>query len=136
MKVKRSMPATIAKEWVEKAEGDFATASREWRARKRRNHDAVCFHAQQCIEKYLKALLQEHCIAFTKTHDLVVLLKALLKEYPLWSGATQDMDVLSRFAVLFRYPGESATREDAQRAMVLMRKYRYELRHALGLKME
>ena len=54
------MPASIVKEWVDKAEGDFTTASREWRARKCRNHDAVCFHAQQCIEKYLKALLQKH----------------------------------------------------------------------------
>lgn len=42
------------REWVEKAEGDFCTALREYRARKNRNHDAVCFHAQQCVEKYLK----------------------------------------------------------------------------------
>ena len=38
-------------EWVEKAEGDFATASREIRVRKAPNFDAVCFHAQQCAEK-------------------------------------------------------------------------------------
>jgi HEPN domain-containing protein len=31
-------------EWVSKAEGDFATAEREIRARKRINYDAVCFH--------------------------------------------------------------------------------------------
>ncbi len=48
---------TIIAEWVQKAEGDFSTALREWRARKNRNHDAACFHAQQCIEKYLKAVL-------------------------------------------------------------------------------
>ena len=39
-------------EWVLKAEGDFLTAGRELRARKSPNYDAVCFHAQQCAEKY------------------------------------------------------------------------------------
>ena len=51
-------PATA--EWVAKAEGDFATAGREMRARKNPNYDAVCFHTQQCAEKYLKAVLQEN----------------------------------------------------------------------------
>jgi HEPN domain-containing protein len=41
-------PLTL--EWIEKAEGDFATAQREQRARKMPNYDAVCFHAQQCAE--------------------------------------------------------------------------------------
>jgi HEPN domain-containing protein len=36
--------------------GDFATVEREVRARKNPNYDGVCFHAQQCAEKYLKAL--------------------------------------------------------------------------------
>jgi HEPN domain-containing protein len=47
-------------EWVEKADGDFATAGRELRARRYPNYDAGCFHAQQVAEKYLKAFLQEH----------------------------------------------------------------------------
>jgi HEPN domain-containing protein len=47
-------------EWISKAEGDFLTAGRELRARKSPNYDAVCFHAQQCAEKYLKAVLQEN----------------------------------------------------------------------------
>lgn len=60
----------LTREWVEKAEGDFATASRELRARKSPNYDTACFHAQQCIEKYLKARLQEADIAFGRTHNL------------------------------------------------------------------
>ena len=47
-------PAT--QEWIEKAEGDYRTALRERRVRRHPNHDAVCFHAQQCIEKYLNWL--------------------------------------------------------------------------------
>lgn len=49
-------PITI--EWADKAEGDFATAQRELDAADHPNYDAVCFHAQQCVEKYLKACLQ------------------------------------------------------------------------------
>lgn len=65
-------------EWVEKADADFATAQRELRVRKSPNYDAVCFHAQQCVEKYLKALLQEEAIPFSKTHNLVALLDIIL----------------------------------------------------------
>jgi HEPN domain-containing protein len=50
---------TLTREWIDKAEGDFATASREIRVRKAPNHDAVCFHAQQGTEKYRKAVLQK-----------------------------------------------------------------------------
>jgi HEPN domain-containing protein len=59
----------ITGEWITKAEGDFATAQRELKAIDHPNYDAVCFHAQQCAEKYLKAFLQEANIAFPKTHD-------------------------------------------------------------------
>lgn len=65
-------PGTL--EWVAKAEGDFRTASRERAATIAPNHDAVCFHAQQCVEKYLNARLIEAGLAFQKTHDLVALL--------------------------------------------------------------
>ena len=50
----------IVAEWIEKAEGDYRTAEREMRVRKAPNYDAVCFHAQQCAEKYLKAFLAHH----------------------------------------------------------------------------
>jgi len=41
-------------EWINKAEGDYASAQRELRARKLPNCDAACFHAQQCVEKHIK----------------------------------------------------------------------------------
>jgi hypothetical protein len=61
-------------EWVTKAEGDFLTAGRELRARKSPNYDAVCFHAQQCAEKYLKAVLQETDRHIPKIHNLIELM--------------------------------------------------------------
>lgn len=65
-------------EWVSKAEGDFLTAGRELRARKSPNYDAVCFHAQQCAEKYLKAVLQENGKRIPKIHFLFELLALIL----------------------------------------------------------
>ena len=72
------------REWVKKAEADFQTVQRELRARKLPNLDGACFHAQQCIEKYLKARLQEAHIAFPKTHDLTQLLDLVKPIEPLW----------------------------------------------------
>lgn len=68
----------LTEEWIAKAEGDFATARRELAATNLPNYDAVCFHAQQCAEKYLKAFLQESGIAFPKIHDLAALLTSAL----------------------------------------------------------
>ena len=48
-------PETV--EWVEKSEGDWNAARQLNRVRKDPNYDGVCFHCQQCAEKYLKAKL-------------------------------------------------------------------------------
>ena len=62
-------------EWVKKAKGDVGTAKREAKVKEEvTNWDAVCFHAQQAVEKYLKGLLQQNGIVFSKTHDLSVLI--------------------------------------------------------------
>jgi HEPN domain-containing protein len=43
------------REWVAKAEEDYLAALDLARRRKRPLWSGVCFHAQQCAEKYLKA---------------------------------------------------------------------------------
>jgi HEPN domain-containing protein len=123
----------LVKQWFEKAEGDYCTALREFRARKQPNYDAVCFHAQQCIEKYLKGVLQLHGLPFAKTHDLSVLLKACVERYPLWAANRDDMECLSQYAVLCRYPGEGSSREKAGLAVAAMKRARAEIREALCL---
>jgi HEPN domain-containing protein len=123
----------ITAEWVGKAEGDFATVEREARARKNPNYDGVCFHAQQCAEKYLKALAVELDLPFLRTHDLVILLEQLLPVYPLWEVYRGDLAYLSEFAVSFRYPGESAERESALDAQRRCRVFRRAARAVLGL---
>jgi HEPN domain-containing protein len=99
----------LTTEWIEKAEGDYLVAIREMRMRTSPVYDAVCFHAQQCIEKYLKAILQEHKIHFTKTHDLVELAGLCSSLYPEIEFQRPLLESLNRYAVQFRYPGEFAT---------------------------
>lgn len=123
----------ITHEWIEKAEGDFATAERESNVTSNANYDAVCFHAQQCVEKYLKAVLQESSIVFSKTHDLATLLKLALPLEPAWVSLESDMNALTIFAVAYRYPGESADATEAQDAMSKCRNFRALARQKLGL---
>jgi len=47
------------RQWISKAEGDFHVAERELSVTDQPSYDAICFHAQQCSEKYLKAFLSE-----------------------------------------------------------------------------
>jgi HEPN domain-containing protein len=123
----------ITQEWVNKAEGDFATAERELQAQNNPNYDAVCFHAQQCIEKYLKAKLQESNIFFGKTHDLTALLDLILPVEPAWSNLRSDLQTLNAFAVSYRYPGDSADVTEASEAMDKCRDVRQVIRQSFGL---
>jgi len=123
----------ITCEWIDKAEGDFATMERESRARNNPNYDSVCFHAQQCAEKYLKATLEEAGTQFGKVHDLLALLNQVVGIEPMWEIYRVDLAFLSDFAVSFRYPGESADRESALDARRRCREFRAVARKSLGL---
>lgn len=123
----------LTDEWVTKAEGDFATALRELRARKVPNYDAACFHAQQCAEKYMKARLQEEGIAFPKTHDLERLLDLLLPIEPTWDTMRADLILLTQDAVEVRYPGTLTTRDEAKESLRICKNVRTKTRTSLGL---
>ncbi len=122
------------REWIQKAEEDYAVAIREMRVRRNPAYNAVCFHAQQCLEKYLKATLARGGRPFPRTHDLDVLLGECVTEYPLWSAMQADLKRLSRYAVQFRYPGESADREDAMMAVKIMKRCIAEIRASSGFR--
>jgi HEPN domain-containing protein len=123
----------LTTEWVAKAEGDFATASREVRSRNAPNYDAACFHAQQCAEKYLKARLQEAGIAFPHTHDLDALLTLVLPVEPGWLALRPALVSLTVYAVAYRYPGATADKATARQALKFCRDVRLAARAALGL---
>jgi len=120
-------------EWIDKAEADFVSAGREYRARKQPNYDAACFFAQQCLEKYLKGRLTEAAAPFPRTHDLEALLDLLLPIEPLWDAFRSAVVDITTYAVTFRYPGESATREMARQVVRDTGKLRKQIRHDMKL---
>ena len=113
----------VVQEWINKAEGDFLTATREADAGPP-NYDAVCFHAQQCVEKLLKALLMTKGKIPPKTHDLTVLDSLLRSVCAEWSWPIEQLRLLSSAAVIFRYPGESAGPEEANAALAVCKDMR------------
>ena len=121
-------------EWVSKAEGDFLTAGRELRARKSPNYDAVCFHAQQCAEKYLKAVLQENDKRIPKIHFLLELLAMILKFDGSYEFLKADLEVLEDYAVRFRYPGDLAEKDQAKAAYASVGVVREFIKQKLGSK--
>ena len=123
----------ITQEWIDKSEGDWATLMREYRARKKPNYDAVCFHAQQCAEKYLKARLQEAGIHFAKTHNLLNLLNDLLPIEPAWTNLHKSLASLTVYAVKYRYPGDSADKAEAQESVKNCRLIRKTVRQFFAL---
>ena len=114
----------VTQTWVDKAEADLATAKHLLRARKSPNYDAVCGFAQQCAEKYLKAVLIEEERGFKYKHDLAYLLNILVKVNPLWESSHLAAQFLTDNGARFRYPGNSADKQlarDAVKAADLIR---------------
>lgn len=94
----------------------------------------MCFHSQQCSEKYLKALLILRDFDFPKTHDLVAL-DSMCNENGILTGFDQQkLADLTRHAVQTRYPGSQPTPEDAKEALAIAVEIRKFTRTYLGLK--
>ncbi|MSU80013.1 MAG: HEPN domain-containing protein [Gemmataceae bacterium] len=47
--------ALVAREWIIKADNDLKNAAHTLKLGEEGPTDTVCFHCQQCVEKYLKA---------------------------------------------------------------------------------
>ncbi len=119
---------------VVKAEEDYEAARALVRKRKPNLSNAVCFHAQQCAEKCLKAFLTYHRISFPKTHDLLDLLELAKRADPALELLRSDLEYLEPYAVEFRYPGEFATRQEAKRSAQMVTHVRGAFRDRLGLR--
>ena len=104
--------------WLLRARSDLALGRAAVESPDVLREDA-CFHAQQCGEKALKALLVGRRISYPRTHaleTLMDLLKAGGVEVP------EEVDrsfCLTQYAVETRYPGEwePVTEEEARSAL-------------------
>jgi len=118
--------------WVALAEEDYALARSALRRRTPLIYGAT-FHAQQCAEKYLKAILVQWGQAFPRTHDLIALCDLCAHQgiaIPVEQDAIQR---LVAYAVQVRYPGEAPILEEARSALETARAIRYFARKLLGL---
>lgn len=91
------------RQWFKKAESDFKTIKNNFKDEEPPT-DAICFHVQQAIEKYLKGTLIYFGDHITKTHDLVSLLTSIADKIPELKELEDDLDEISRYGVEVRYP--------------------------------
>ncbi len=122
----------MSAEWVQKAEGDYRVAARE-SAAPDAVCDAVCFHCHQCVEKYLKAVLVEHDVDFEKIHDLEALMYVCKPFAPGLEKHREGLIWLTQFSVRVRYPGFTARKSDAKKALSITRQLRSLIRDLLSL---
>jgi HEPN domain-containing protein len=98
----KRFPPTDPREWLRRARSNLAHA---------RRHDPdveledLCFDAQQCAEKAIKAVFIHRGEKFKYTHEIDDLLDQLAKNgliIPKYARAAYE---LTKYAVLTRYPG-------------------------------
>ena len=95
-----------------KAEGDLEALEILLSRDSPRLRDSVVFHAQQCVEKLLKARLIQLGQSVDKIHDLAALSRQLEAVDGQWSWDAEDLTDLSSGAVLARYPGFETSAEE------------------------
>jgi HEPN domain-containing protein len=97
----RSGGAGDPRQWLKAAKGDLAYARLPM---PEGGMYEPCFHAQQAVEKSLKAVLLKHEIEFPFTHNLQLLSDLLPQDIEL-PDSLRDVVELNVYAVLTRYPG-------------------------------
>jgi HEPN domain-containing protein len=121
----------VVREWLAKAENDLKTAAHTLKLGADCPTDTVCFHAQQCVEKYVKAVLVLQGIDFPKTHDLENL-AGLLPGRVRLSLSAEEQGRLTDYATGARYPGwGDIPLAEARRAVTIARRLRKEIRGLL-----
>ncbi len=122
----------IAHEWVIKAENDLKTSVQTLKISKGCPTDTVCFHSQQCVEKYLKAFLVCKGIDFPRTHDIEQLV-ALLPANIWLKLNIEEQRRLTTYATVTRYPGDydPIPLAEARQSVKIARNIRKEIREFL-----
>ena len=113
-----NMPSDVTQAWMQHARSDLQLGRVALRARDVLPEGA-CFHAQQCAEKALKALLLHQEVPFPRTHSIEVLLDLLKAGGVGIPNGVDEAFALSEYAIQTRYPGEwePVTKAEARRAI-------------------
>ena len=122
----------LSQEWVTKAEADWTTARREFTIEDRPNYDAVCFHAQQCVKKYILARMEEADIPSPSTHHLGVLLSICVEVEPSWEEHKEQARTLTAHTIQIQHPGTMADEGMAHQSLDAGAVLRRTIRVSLG----
>ena len=127
----RNAVIAVTREWVAKAESDLRAAVYLLEPRVEQPTEAVCFHAQQCAEKYVKALLVFRSTDFPKTHDIEQLTALVPADLRPRLTLEEERRFIG-YATAARYPGSGEIPlAEAKRAVALARRLRREIRRVL-----
>ncbi len=98
------MNTALAERWIWKADRDLALAIQVGET----FPDMAAYHYQQAAEKYLKSYLVFHGIPLKKTHHIGTLTLLASQQDPAFTQLVNiaDVDAITEFATLFRYPNE------------------------------
>jgi HEPN domain-containing protein len=122
--------------WVAFADEDlrFAHTGMNLPGREAPPYRLVAYHAQQCVEKYLKAYLVCQSMDFPYTHNISTLLE-LCTDYAVWPTSLREAEELTDYAITTRYPGEDreVTQDEAVGAIDIAQKVRDRVRTELKL---
>ena len=122
----------VIRAWLLKADHDLLSAAHTLALGADCPTDTVCFHAQQCVEKHLKALLVFRATPFPKTHNIGAL-RALLPPRLRPKMERRLQKRLTEYATVERYP-DTATEipfSEARQAVTVARRVRREVRRNL-----
>src|SRR4051794_9250585 len=100
-----SAPKTNYRDWMSKADNDLLNIENNLGATDI-PWDTICFHAQQVVEKLLKAFLVLNQQVPPRTHDLVALLTACAGFERKLRVLEIDCRSLTTYAVSTRYPDD------------------------------
>lgn len=89
-------------------------------------YDMVCFHTQQCVEKYLKGFLTFHQEEVQRTHDLVNLNATCSRIDPSFNQWEEICEQLTDYAIETRYPDDLVeySAEEAENAFASATRFR------------
>ena len=112
------------KRWLEKSLRDISTV-RKLLSGDKPETDIAAFHAQQAVEKLLKAYLVFRRIEFEKIHDLGVLLDQCAGQDGEFASLREDVSPLTAYAVAYRYPGPAdPSQADVEQALRVVERVR------------
>jgi HEPN domain-containing protein len=97
--------------------------------------DVIGFHAQQAVEKMLKAVLASAAVRYRRTHDLLELFDTLRENNISYPPELEEVRRLTPFAAAFRYddlPDDQEQPFERRWAMDCVRRVRAWVESVLG----